>query len=464
MSLYQKGLLAFALVILIAVATVALLVGFRTTGEFRQYALLYSGATQNLAAALADYFILTGSWEGVQAQLPELAPGGAARGAQGRGRSDRDAGAGAPSWDFLVTDAQGNVVGYLGDSPAGALSDADLALALPIVIQGEVVGYLLPDQTAVHTVELGTAERKFLEEVWAGLGIGAGVAFLAAILVGGVLVRGIVRPVRRLTTAAEAIATGQLGTRAAFRGRDEVAQLGRAFNSMAESLERAKEARQAQTADIAHELRNPLAVLQGTLEALADGIYEPTPENVEPAVAQVQTLNRLVEDLRVLALADAGELHLERAPLDLRALLERVGRAHYAALEEHRITFIIDLPNGLPLVAADADRLAQVLTNLLSNAARYVPAGGTVRLGAVSQDGGVLVRVSDNGVGAPPDQLPYLFERFWRGERSRSRATGGSGLGLAIARRIIEGHGGRIWAEPTPGGGLTLLFWLPETR
>lgn len=466
MSLYQKSVLAFALVILIAVTTVLLLVGRQTESEFRQYALLYSGRAQNLGARLVAYYHTYGSWAGLQAALPTLVP--VAGGPQGPGGHGAGRGAGpigesgaTESWNFRVADSAGRVVAQLEGTPQGTLTRTELARALPLTVEGVTVGYLLPDAGSARGVVLGLPEQQYLRQVRVALWTGAGVAFVAALLVGGLLMRGIVAPVRRLTEAAERIAQGDLAVRATVSTHDEIGQLGRTFNMMAESLARSQAARRAQTADIAHELRNPLAVLRGTLEAIADGVYAPTPENLEPALAQVQTLTRLVEDLRVLALADAGELHVMRQPLALVPLLTRVAEAHRVALEAQGLRFICALPASLPEVRGDSDRLAQVVGNLLVNAAHHVPAGGEVRLSARLEQGGVLVQVADNGPGVPEADLPRLFERFWRGDPARSRDTGGFGLGLAIARRIIEAHGGRIWAAPTPGGGLTIAFWLP---
>lgn len=457
MSLYQKGLLAFALVILIAVATVLLLVSNQTEIGFRQYALLYSGRAQAIGTRLLSYYQMRGSWDGVQAALPRIAPTAGMPAGMGRGRMPGP----LESWDFRVADASGKVVAHLEGLPQGMFNRRELARALPLSLDDVIVGYLLPDIVSAHGFVLGGPEAQFLEQVRVALWTGAAVAVVAALLVGGVLMRGIVAPVRRLTRAAEQIAQGDLQVRAAVVANDEIGQLGRAFNAMAESLARAQAIRRAQTADIAHELRNPLAVLRGTLEAMADGVYAPTPENLDPALAQVQTLTRLVEDLRVLALADAGELHLAFQPLAPDALLARVAEAHRVPLEEQGLTLTCVLPAALPEISGDGDRLAQVVGNLLANAAHHIPAGGRVEITAAAQDGGLVTRVSDNGPGVPEADLPRLFERFWRGDPSRSRDTGGSGLGLAIARRIIEAHGGRMWAEVTPGGGLTVAFWLP---
>jgi len=249
--------------------------------------------------------------------------------------------------------------------------------------------------------------------------------------------------------------------RADARGNDEIAQLAHTFNDMAASLERAEDARRSQTADIAHELRNPLAVLQGTLEALADGVYAPTPESLQPALDQVRTLNRLVDDLRTLALADAGRLDLQSAPVDISALVSSSLDAFREALRARSISVTAQIDEPLPPIQGDYVRLTQVMTNVLSNAAQHLPAGCAVVVETVAAADGVRVRVSDNGPGVPDADLPQLFERFWRGDPSRSRRTGGAGLGLAIARRIVEAHRGRINAEKTPGGGLTLTVWLP---
>ena len=461
MNLYQKGLLAFVAVILIAVVLVAALIARQTTTEFRHYTVLYSNRTQMIADALAEYYQRHGSWAGLDAALPTLTPG------RGRGSGAMNsAGSEGPDWTYRVADAAGRVVADADGPAVGALSQAEIERALPITVEGERVGYLLPDNQASHSVVLDAPAEFFLDQVRSAAVLGGLAAFLAAMVLAAVLTRSIVAPLRTLTAATERIAEGDLDAHAPVRGSDEIAQLAETFNAMAESLRRAEAARRAQTSDIAHELRNPMAALQGTLEALADGIYAPTQENIQPALDQVQTLNRLVDDLRVLAQADAGALRLERHPVRLDELLARAATAHQKVMAEKGITLDLQLP-PTPPVRVDYERIMQVANNILSNAARYVSGGGEVRgevhltLDVDPDDAGVTARIADNGPGISAAEYEHLFERFWRGDASRSRATGGSGLGLAIARRIIELHGGRIWAEPTPGGGLTIAFWLP---
>ncbi len=460
MNLYQKGLLAFVAVILIAVVLVAALIAQQTTTEFRYYTVLYSNRTQMIAGALAQYYQSHGGWADLDTgELPH-APSSPGYGRRTGAASNSSEG---PDWTYRVADTAGRVVAD-ADAPAtGALSQAEIERALPITVEGERVGYLLPDNQASHSVVLDAPAEFFLDQVRSAAVLGGLAAFLAAMVLAAVLTRGIVAPLRTLTAATERIAEGDLDAHAPVRGSDEIAQLAETFNAMAESLRRAEAARRAQTSDIAHELRNPMAALQGTLEALADGIYTPTQENIQPALDQVQTLNRLVDDLRMLSQADAGALRLERHPVRLDELLARAATVHQKIMAEKGITMKLQLP-PTPPVRVDYERIMQVINNILSNAARYVPAGGEVRitLGTDSDDGGVTARITDNGPGLRAAEYELLFERFWRGDASRSRATGGSGLGLAIARRIIELHGGRIWAEPTPGGGLTIAFWLPQ--
>jgi two-component system OmpR family sensor kinase/two-component system sensor histidine kinase BaeS len=456
-------MLAFLAVILVAVGTVALLAGRVTVTEFRRYALTHGGMWNRQVARLATYYVTHGSWEGVQALLSSSAGMmGPMMGSEGRAGQG---GMGGQRFDFRLADRQGRIVGDTSGYPRGSVSQAELQNGIAIEVEDRIAGYLLPSIRAPAVLPLDQPQAEFLARVRIALWIGALAALGAALIIGGLLFRSIIAPIHRLTAASQAIAEGDLSARAVVRGEDEVAQLARSFNQMAESLTRAEETRRSQTADIAHELRTPLTVLQGTLEAMLDRVYAVDQEHLQAALAQVRTLARLVEDLRLLALADAGELRLHKVPLDLRGLLREAVEAHRPRAVEHRVALTLEAPRALPLVLGDRDRLAQVVGNLLDNALRYVSEGGeqvVVRVG--QQEREVAVSVVDDGPGVPPEDLPRLFERLWRGDVSRTRATGGSGLGLAIARHIVEAHGGRIWAEPTSGGGLTVTFALPAAE
>lgn len=453
-SLYWKGMLAFLAVVVVAIGGVAALVGWTTEQEFRRYALARGGPWERVSIALAEYYIVHGSWDGLQAALAVLPrvrmmpPGMGLR----RGH-----------WvlDFQVADASGRIVGDTRGNPQGTAARRDLQAGIQILVNGEVVGYILPSVVLPPSLRLNTEQLAFLSRVRAALVLAALAALAVALAVGGLLFRSIIRPLQQLTGASQAIARGDLSARAPIRGADEVAQLAHAFNQMAESLARAEEARRNQTADLAHELRTPLTVLQGTLEAMGDGVYPADRENLLAALAQVRTLSRLVEDLRILSQADAGELTLRKVPMDVGSFLEEVVEVHRSAAQERHLSLSLERPAALPLVMADRDRLAQVMGNLLSNALRYTPPEGRIVIRVTNRGRDVVIAVADTGPGVPPEELPHLFERFWRRDASRRRATGGSGLGLSIARHIVEAHGGHIWAEPTPGGGLTVAFALP---
>jgi signal transduction histidine kinase len=279
----------------------------------------------------------------------------------------------------------------------------------------------------------------------------------------------LVRPIRRLTQATQAVARGDLSQRVAVTAKDEIGDLGAAFNAMTADLQKAERLRRDMTADIAHELRNPLAVLQGNLEAVLDGVLPPTEENLRPLLDQTQLLTRLVDDLRTLALADSGQLGLNRVPTDPAALVRSVAARFAPQAEVKHITLQADIGDDLPTLSLDAQRIEQVLGNLLSNALRHTPEGGRVVCRVMAQSAHdekrhaplVTLTVADTGPGIPPEVLPHIFERFYRVDRSRARAEGGTGLGLAIVKQLVEAHGGQIWAKSEPGSGTQVIFTLP---
>jgi two-component system OmpR family sensor kinase/two-component system sensor histidine kinase BaeS len=302
---------------------------------------------------------------------------------------------------------------------------------------------------------VGRALHSFL---WTGLAIGS-----ITLVVGLVLSRGMSRPLVDLTAATRSVAAGDLSVRVPVRHHGEVRELAIAFNAMTEELARADELRRNLTADVAHELRTPLSVIRGKLEGVLDGVYPSTPKHLSPILEEIRLLARLVEDLRLLSLAETGQLPLEKRATDVGALLRDAQVNFSPQAADRGVTLALDLPSELPEVMADRRRVAQVLGNLLTNALRHTPSGGCVTLSATASGEMVKVTVTDAGTGIPPEDLPYIFERFWRGEKSRSRAGGGAGLGLAIAKHLVQAHGGKIGVEsPSEGGeGTTFYFTLP---
>ncbi|UCC88133.1 MAG: HAMP domain-containing histidine kinase [Anaerolineales bacterium] len=230
---------------------------------------------------------------------------------------------------------------------------------------------------------------------------------------------------------------------------------------MAAELERADKLRRNMSADIAHELRTPLSVVRGKLEGVLDGVYPATPKHLQPVLEATEVLTYLVEDLRLLAQAEAGQLNTEKRLMDVGDLLQDTQVNFEAQASDQGVTLALDLPTGLPKVKGDWHRITQVLGNLITNALRHTPGGGRVTLSATTVDGRVKVSVADTGTGISSEDLPYVFDRFWRGEKSRSRAGGGTGLGLAIAKQLVEIHGGTIGAESTRSKGSEFWFTLP---
>lgn len=282
--------------------------------------------------------------------------------------------------------------------------------------------------------------------------------------VGVIASRRLTNPLSEVMKAADALAAGDLSARVPEQGSGEFRHFARSFNDMAEALEQADRQRRDLLADIAHELRTPLTVIQGNLEAVRDGIYDATPEHLDLVLDETQKLSRLVEDLRLLTLAESGQLLLDFQMIDVPQLLADVEEAFSLQAAEAGVVLRVEAPGPLPRLLADPQRLGQVLGNLITNALRYTPAGGEVTLGATPREEGSSIRlwVADTGEGIPAQDLPRIFDRFWRGDPARSHQTGaGSGLGLAIAKSLVEAHGGEIEAESEPNQGTTISCILP---
>jgi len=269
----------------------------------------------------------------------------------------------------------------------------------------------------------------------------------------------LIRPLRALTAAAQRMRRGEAGARVAVRSRGEIGELARAFNDMAEHRERLEEQRKAMVSDVSHELRNPLGTIRSYLEGAQDGVVELDQRRLSTLVGETLLLQLLIDDLQDLALVDAGKLRLHPEQVDVAELLDQVVTSHRSRADEAGVALATAI-GGSPVVTADPVRLRQILTNLVTNALRYTPHGGTVRLSATRFDRQVQIEVSDTGVGIDPADLPHVFDRFWRADRSRNRETGGSGLGLAIVHGLVHAHGGTITARSVPGSGTTFTIRL----
>jgi signal transduction histidine kinase len=324
------------------------------------------------------------------------------------------------------------------------------------------------------------ASRVFLTSVNRTLLLIAVVAGLGAVLLILGLSHRILAPVEALTTAVRRMGAGDLSQRVEVMSRDEVGELARAFNAMADGLARLEELRRNMVTDVAHELRTPLSNIRGYLEALQDGVVEPERHIIDSLHKEAMLLNCLVDDLQELSLAEAGQIRLGRQPVALADIVDRALETIRPRAEAEGIALQVDLPGDL-LVDVDPQRIGQVLRNLLENALTHTPPGGEIAVAAhaacpepsdalspvegLSKGRGegqwVEVSVRDTGSGIAAEDLPYVFERFYRADRSRSRASGGAGLGLAIARQLVEAHGGRIEVESEIGQGTQFTFTLP---
>ena len=445
------------LVAFVAVGVVALLANQATTQQF--YIYISQGRqmlAERLAPEFAAYYARTGSWDGVaewMAALSQLQVGGRGLGRGRLNEGDRLLLAGIDGW--ILADTQGELLGQ-------RLSSADLVAGVPLEVGGQRIGTLfIPAAEGVYE----SLEAEFLDRVndwllWAGLAAGA-----VALVLGLLLARQLTAPLRSLTAAALRLAQGPLSQYSQedvplvpVRSQDEVGELSQAFNQMARSLAQQETLRRNLMADIAHELRNPLSVMRGDLEALLDGVYEPAPEVLASLHEETLLLSRLVDDLRALAQAEAGQLRLERRPTDLADLLGGVMASFDLQAESQGQSLELDLPPDLSEVYVDPQRVRQVVANLVSNALRHTPRDGQVLISASQQPEEVQVSVADSGPGIPPEDIPHVFDRFWQGDRARA---GSSGLGLAITQQLVRAHGGRIWVESTADQGSTFRFTLP---
>lgn len=455
-SLTTKLILAFLLVGVIGALLVAAFINTRTRAEFERF-LLDRRLTQ-LTEQLTTYYQEHGSWAGVEDLIIQA----------------RQHGPPSVPLDrvFLLGKDRQVIVAPRarpGQTPS-QLRNADLAI--PIKVDGAIVGWLVIDAPRLLAPPI-SPEAAFRERVRQAAILSALAASLLALLVGVILARSITRPVRELTAATQALADGELGRQVDVRGRDEIAQLATAFNRMSADLDRSNQLRQQMTADIAHDLRTPLSVILGYTEALADGKLSGSPRMYEAMYGQAQQLSRLVADLRTLSLADAGELSLNRASIQPRALLARVAAAYHGKAEEQGVTLEALPGPDLPAIDVDGTRMEQALGNLVSNALRYTPAGGRITLSAAldAQDmevddemrKAVALKVTDTGVGIDYADLPLVFERFYRGDKARHE-DGESGLGLPIVKSLVEAHGGRVSVHSAPGEGTTFTITLPIER
>jgi signal transduction histidine kinase len=473
-SLRSRLTLTHILVALVAVVVVAGLTSWLIQRGFDNLADTQAlSEAEDLADRTGEFYARRGSWRGIELafrrRYPVLRAGDPIQRRQ-----------------VQIVDERGTVV-FDSLSP-GASRKQELirnAVAAPIDVDGQTVGRVL---VGSPRQQLTSAERDFLMRVRLSVLIGSVTAVTLALLVGLFSAARVTRPLQSLTAAARQLAAGARHEPLAVPADRELAEMAIAFNTMAAELEHQQILRRQQVADIAHELRTPLSVLRLQIESLEDGVEQPTPALLGSLTEEVGLLNRLVDDLRLLSLADAGQLNLRLEAVDAGDALRQASASASARARQQGIALVVEPPEAGLLAQADMQRLAQVLGNLVENALRYTPNGGRVTIsasalaeppaaqpaapprgrfstrplaGPAAQRRSVVFTISDTGPGIPPEDLARIFERFWRADRARARETGGSGLGLAIVQRLVELQGGRVWATSQVGQGTTFHVALP---
>jgi two-component system OmpR family sensor kinase/two-component system sensor histidine kinase BaeS len=317
--------------------------------------------------------------------------------------------------------------------------------------------------------KIGTLVIKPLPLEWRGHMAGgilfpvAGISFalgLFVVVIAFMLIRRFVNPLADVIYAARAVADGKLDTRITTKGPQDLQSLSESFNEMAASLERNDRERREMLADVAHELRTPLSVIRGRLEGIVDGIYSDNGSEVSMALEQTYVLQRLVDDLRLLTLVETRQLAFDKRAVDVANAINRVIEMFSAETGEKNISLAFSEQSGNLSAHVDPQRFEQVISNLVGNAIRYVPEGGKVWVTANETEDGLQITINDNGKGVPAEDLPFIFDRFWRKDKSRSRASGGTGLGLAISKQLVEAQGGTIEAKNLPEGGLQVAILL----
>lgn len=452
-TISTKLIVAFLSIGIISVTIIFITARWNTRQEFISF--LTDQSQSAIYTSLANYYQLNGSWDGVENlfgghQMPGMGMGMG----QGQGpRSDM-------MQSFMLASPDGYLIIPGGKFKIGErLPQGELELGVPITQNGRTVGILIPTRQQFQGSQ---RELEFIERTNRTLFYGALIGAVIALFLGIFLSRTITRPIRELTKATHAISEGDLSQQVPVRTNDELGELARAFNRMSAELSRSINARKQMTADIAHELRTPLSLILGHAEAVHDGVLPPSKENFEIIREEAARLENLVNDLRTLSLADAGELSIVPQTIEPGGLLQEVASLFQYQTQKKNITLELDIASPLPPLEVDPGRMTQVLTNILDNATRHTPAGGRILLSAKQAGDMVEIAIQDSGPGLPKEETERIFERFYRADASRRRDDGGSGLGLAIAKSIVQAHNGQLSAESEPGKGLRISILLPK--
>ena len=442
-TLWFRITASFLLVAVVGIVVVAALANQATTVGFQTF-LSEDQAAQwrGLQTQLTQFYEQQRSWDGVDTILNDAQPG---RG-QGGGTS------------LVLLDEFGDQIAIAGGQRGNPASVSDADLQLEIEGNGRIVATLLIREPGGQGSRAG---EQYLETVNQAIWLGGVAAIVVALLLGVLLAGRLTQPLRQLTHASQELAAGELGKQVTIQSQSEVGELAAGFNKMSAALAASENQRQQMLADIAHELRTPLSISRSHIEAMLDGVFDMTPDNLAVIHEETLLLGRLVEDLRTLSLAEAGQLSLNLGEVDLIDLTTQAVAAFEPLAEAEGVALTAVLPPTPVQINADPDRIQQVLGNLISNALRHATKENdnpTVKVSLSRNDNGAQLRIADNGAGLSPTAIAHVFDRFWREDSARHREGGGSGLGLAICKAIVEMHNGRISLESTPGEGAMFII------
>ena len=454
MSLTRKLVLGFLAVSLVGALLAVVLARWMTFQEFNL--LVIEQAQSAFIERAAEYYANNGSWEGVALHIRQSPrPPYLQQSRPETGKTSQ-----LPTFAFTLVDQDGFVV--VPGEPfkmRTRLPEEVIVQGEPVQVNGETVGTVI---ASGEPPQLAPQEERYLERTNRALIYAAGGAALVALVLGFFLARGLTGPLRELTDAIRTTGQGKLGQQVAVRSKDEIGELASAFNQMSTELEHLIAQRQQITADIAHDLRTPLTVIGGYIESMQDGVLDATPERLATIYKEVQHLQRLVEDLRMLSLAEAGQLSLNPVWISPQILLEQVEATYQHAAAQNSVKLALLESTDVAEIMVDPDRMMQVLGNLINNALRHTPAGGEIRLSANQVQDWVELIVQDTGAGIAPEVMPHIYDRFYRGDQSREEHEGETGLGLAIAKSFVNMHGGELWAHSEgPGKGSIFTIRLP---
>jgi signal transduction histidine kinase len=436
--------LTFAIIVLVTVGTIYVFVSQRISAEMQNYRTMSAQyRSAQIRGTLYLYYLDKHSWDGVQSTVTDTA---------------RFSGTHiilVAVNGTAVGDSKGDFLGLNYTNP----QETPIELALGNQVLGRL--YVIPDPEAEENI---APFLRISASINRSLLVGGSLAIAIALALTLILSRRVTSPIGILAKAARRLGCGDLSQRVQFQGKGEVAELAQAFNTMAGDLEHIEQLRRNMVADVAHELRTPLSNIQGYLEAIRDRVMKPNAATIRSLNEEAALLSQLVNELQELSLAEAGELKLAYRSEDTTRLVRQAVSPWQPKMAAKEISLSLDLPDGLPPVRIDWQRVNQVLHNLLENAVAHTFKGGSINVAATELDGWVEISVADTGEGIPAADLPNIFERFYRVDKSRARVTGGSGLGLTIAKRLIEAHGGRITVESKLGGGTCFSFTIPVEK